>query len=251
MWDKWPKSKYQNFKSTQWFSHNIWTKNSKEPIGYLHNWPLPEQHHFLKIQWEIHFLTFLKYWTKRSKKKLRIEIWTFSFQICFKNQFSTLGSGQTENIRIRIRASATNTFVINWLINSVMVCENIFMEQPRPNGCRWCSHNICHNFLGESKSRRASKLHNWFKSYGDFAEGVDFPNWWSFNGKGLLLQPAQQACFLPKRPVLSARLTDLCRLCSSTTRVWMSRYQTWASLKNPLFLQTSPRMVLHDLKWLD
>ena len=29
-------------------------------------------------------------------------MWTFSFQICFKNQFSTLGSGQTENTRIRV-----------------------------------------------------------------------------------------------------------------------------------------------------
>ena len=57
--DKWPKSKFQNFKSTQWFSYEIWIKNSKEPIVYLHNGPLPEQHHFLIIQWEIHFLTFL------------------------------------------------------------------------------------------------------------------------------------------------------------------------------------------------
>ena len=59
VWDRWPKSKHQNFKSTQWFSYKIWTKNSEEPIVYLHNWPLPEQHHFLKIKLEIHFLTFL------------------------------------------------------------------------------------------------------------------------------------------------------------------------------------------------
>ena len=52
------------------------------------------------------------------------------------------------------------------------------------------------NFLGNSKSRRASKSHHWFKSYGDFAEWMDFAHWWSFIGKGLLLQPAQQACFL-------------------------------------------------------
>ena len=80
-----------------------------------------------------------------------------------------------------------------------MVCENIFTAPPRPNGCRWCSHSwnsICHNFLGESKSRRASKSHNWFKRNGDFAEWVDFTHWWSFIGKGLFLQPAQQACFL-------------------------------------------------------
>ena len=36
-------------------------------------------------------------WSKRYKKKSRIEIWSFLFQICFWNQFPTLGSGQTEN----------------------------------------------------------------------------------------------------------------------------------------------------------
>ena len=30
-------------------------------------------------------------------------------------------------------------------------------------------------FLGDSKSQRASKLHNWFKSFGDFSEWVDLP----------------------------------------------------------------------------
>ena len=57
--DKRPKSKYQNFKSTRWFSYKIWTKNCREPLVYLYNWPLPEQHNFLKIRWEINFLTFL------------------------------------------------------------------------------------------------------------------------------------------------------------------------------------------------
>ena len=42
-------------------------------------------------------------------------------------------------------------------------------------------------------TRRASKLHYWFKSYGDFAEWVDFAYWWNFIGKGLRLQPEQQA----------------------------------------------------------
>ena len=41
-------------------------------------------------------------WSKRSKKKFTIEIWTFSFQNCFQNQFWTSGSGQTENTQIRI-----------------------------------------------------------------------------------------------------------------------------------------------------
>ena len=38
--------------------------------------------------------------TETLQKKFRIEIWTLSFQICFKNQFSSSGSGQTENTRI-------------------------------------------------------------------------------------------------------------------------------------------------------
>ena len=42
-------------------------------------------------------LSSIWYWPKLFKKKNRIEIWTFSFQICFWNQFLTLGSGQTKN----------------------------------------------------------------------------------------------------------------------------------------------------------
>ena len=91
-----------------------------------------------------------------------------------------------------------------------MVCENIFTAPPRPNGCRWCfqsQNRLCLNFL-DSKSRRASKLHYWFKSYGNFDELVDFAHWWSFIGKGLLLQPAQQACFFEHRS-LDLTLSDL------------------------------------------
>ena len=36
------------------------------------------------------------------KKKFRIEVWTFSSQICFRNQFWTFVSGQTENTHIRV-----------------------------------------------------------------------------------------------------------------------------------------------------
>ena len=59
-------------------------------------------------------MTFYKYngksiidffnWPKRFKKKFRIEIRTFSFQICFQNQLSTSGSFQTENTQIRMFA---------------------------------------------------------------------------------------------------------------------------------------------------
>ena len=56
----------------------------------------PHPNHFLKIQWEIRFWTFFCDDRNAPKKKFRIEIWTFSFEICFRNQFRTSGSGQTE-----------------------------------------------------------------------------------------------------------------------------------------------------------
>ena len=40
------------------------------------------------------------------------------------------------------------------------------------------------NYLGDSKSQMALKLHYWFKSFDNFAEWVDFPLWWSFSGGG-------------------------------------------------------------------
>ena len=46
-------------------------------------------------------------------------------------------------------------------------------------------------FFRDSKSWRASKSLYWFKSYGIFAEWVDFAYWWSCIRKGLCLQPAQ------------------------------------------------------------
>ena len=39
--------------------------------------------------------------------------------------------------------------------------------------------------LGHSKLHRTSKLHYWFKSYGDFTGGVDIAYWWSCIGQGL------------------------------------------------------------------
>ena len=47
------------------------------------------------------FFDFVQYWPKLFIF-FRIEMQTFSFQICFWNQFSTLGSGQTENTQIRV-----------------------------------------------------------------------------------------------------------------------------------------------------
>ena len=54
------------------------------------------------------------------------------------------------------------------------------------------SHKInCLVVLGDSKSRRASKLHYLFKRYGNFSERGDFAYRWSCIRKGLRLQPAR------------------------------------------------------------
>ena len=51
------------------------------------------------------FLYFLKNIGRNSsKQKFRIETGTFSFQICFQNQFWILGSVQTENVLINVFA---------------------------------------------------------------------------------------------------------------------------------------------------
>ena len=52
-------------------------------------------------------------------------------------------------------------------------------------------YTIKKNF--DSKSQRASKLHYWFKSYGNFVDLVNFAYWLSCIGKGKRLQPAAAA----------------------------------------------------------
>ena len=46
----------------------------------------------------------------------------------------------------------------------------------------------------KKKPWRASKSLYWFNSYNAFVEWVNSAYWWSCIGKGLRLQPAQQAC---------------------------------------------------------
>ena len=63
----------------------------------------------------------------------------------------------------------------------MILCEKIFTAPPLPNGWRLCFYlwnRLCYNFLGDSKSRRPSKSHYWFKGYSDFAECVDFACSW-------------------------------------------------------------------------
>ena len=46
-----------------------------------------------------------------------------------------------------------------------------------------------------SKSQRALKSNQWFKSYGHFTEGVDFAYWWSFSGGGSAINGATPSSF--------------------------------------------------------
>ena len=62
------------------------------------------QNYKFKMQWKIHFLIFLIIGQNSSTKKFRIEICRFSFQICFRNQLWTSGSGQMENMQIHVLA---------------------------------------------------------------------------------------------------------------------------------------------------
>ena len=51
----------------------------------------------------------------------------------------------------------------------------------------------CHSDQDLSKSHRASKSVQWFKSYGLFTEEVDFACWWSFSGGGSAIDGATQS----------------------------------------------------------
>ena len=80
--------------------------------------------------------------------------------------------------------------VRSWFVKISLRCRHFLMVK---DGAFSHKSTMLH-YLGDSKSQRAFKLHYWFKSYGGFAEWVDLAYWWSCMGKGLSLQPAQQAC---------------------------------------------------------
>ena len=68
-----------------------------------------------------------------------------------------------------------------------MVCQNICMAPPRPNGWRCCFQSLnrlSYNFLGESKWWRASKSQYLFKSYGNFSKGEGFCLMVELHGEG-------------------------------------------------------------------
>ena len=60
--------------------------------------------------------------------------------------------------------------------------------------------------MGDSKSQKAIKLHQWFKSFGDFAEWVHCAYSWSCIGTGLPLKPAQQACLCMSKRLNSPKV---------------------------------------------
>ena len=87
------KLKYQPESGTGGFSYKIWTKNSKKPM--VSQKTLGHFQITIKKEKSIFFFFEILF------EKFRIEIWTFSFIICFLNQFCTSESGQTENTQIR------------------------------------------------------------------------------------------------------------------------------------------------------
>ena len=100
----------------------------------------------------------------------------------------------------KARGCFINSLVINWLITySVSLFLPHLYGAATPKQLEIALPVIklprCYSDQELSKPQRASKSHQWFKSYGHFTEAVDVANWLSFIGKGLRLQPAHQACF--------------------------------------------------------
>ena len=78
-----PKFKYQLLSGTGGFSYKIWTKNSQTPIVNILKNLKPFRNYILKIQWEIHFLTFWNIGRNPSK-----QIWNRNMAILISNLLS-------------------------------------------------------------------------------------------------------------------------------------------------------------------
>ena len=90
------------------------------------------------------FFYFFKYRSKRSKRKFRIVIWTFSFEICFQNQFLTSGT------RICVFSVKPLPKVKNWFRKQISK-ENVHITILKKFGAfrsvfrkvkKWISHCI-------------------------------------------------------------------------------------------------------------
>ena len=86
------------------------------------------------------------------------------------------------------RGRSTNTFVIYSLMISLSdYLSKYLYGSATPSWLKMMLSVIkktMFNFKGNFKSQRASKSHYWFKSYGGFAECVNFAHWWSISGDG-------------------------------------------------------------------
>ena len=96
-----------------------------------------------------------------------------------------------------------------------MVCENIFTAPPCP------------------KSRRASKLHYWFKSYGNFDEWSGFCPLVELHREGSAPAACAAGLFLPFEPFFFVLL-----------RKWF-RYFPWIS--KTIYLKHDTCHVTHDM----
>ena len=78
----------------------------------------------------------------------------------------------------RSQGCSTNTFVIDWLVdwfNNWPFSLPQLYGAATPKRLQICLPvRLCHSDQELSTSWRASKSHQWFKSYGHFTEGVDF-----------------------------------------------------------------------------
>ena len=91
----------------------------------------------------------------------------------------------------KARGCSTNTFVIDWLIDWFVLKLKYLYGAVTPKQFKMVLPVIkqtIFTFFKDSKSWRASKPLYRFKSYGNFAERVNFAYWWSCIGKGLRLQ---------------------------------------------------------------
>ena len=82
-----PKFKYQLLGGTGLLSYKIWTKNSKTTTVKLLKILRPFWNYNFNIEWEIHFLTFLKYGSKLFKKILEEKNGHFHFKSVFAINF--------------------------------------------------------------------------------------------------------------------------------------------------------------------
>ena len=95
-----------------------------------------------------------------------------------------------------------------------------------------------------SKSQRASKSHNWFKSYGEFEEWVDFAYRWSFIGGGSAINGANPSSFSKHHP-----LPCLQRLESAASGIPIQSIVGALTLKEGDLIRFGVMFTVYRLNW--